>query len=76
MSAVLPWLLLAAVVTLLAAHVAIVIGLAKERAWTDALLALLVVPLAPYWAWRDGMKRRAYAWLAGVGLYALGVAIA
>lgn len=76
MNAVIPWLLLFAIVMLFCAHLAIAIGFAMERAWARAALALFVVPLAPYWAFRRGMTKRFVAWSLGLGLYALGIAMA
>jgi hypothetical protein len=75
-SVVLPWLLALAVTLLVVAHVAIAVGLVRERAYVRALVAFFVVPLAPYWAWQAGMRRRFVAWVFGLGLYALGVALA
>jgi hypothetical protein len=75
-TALVPWLLVGAVLLLLGAHVAIVVGVAQRRAFLRAVLVFFVVPLAPYWAWREGMRRRLIAWTLGLGLYALGVAIA
>jgi hypothetical protein len=57
------------------AHVAIVGGLARRRAWRKALAALLVPPLAPWWAFRLGMRARAYVWLGAVGAYAACVVV-
>jgi len=55
---------------LITAHVAIVIGLAlKEPRWRAAV-ALLVAPLAPYWAIASGMKARGWIWIGSVCLYA------
>ena len=70
-------LLVASLAALVAAHVALVIGLAqlKPRVWWRPLLAILLPPLAPYWGTRYGMRLRAYAWIAAIALYALGVAI-
>jgi hypothetical protein len=54
---------------LVTAHVAIVIGLVlKEPRWRAAV-ALLVAPLAPYWAIATGMKARGWAWIGSVCLY-------
>ena len=58
----------AAVVT---AHVAILFGLARRRRVAEALGALVVLPLAPYWAFTRGMRARAIAWIASAALYAV-----
>jgi hypothetical protein len=51
------------------AHLAIVYGLAFRLSFWRAVLALVVAPLAPYWAARNGMRVRAGVWLASVALY-------
>jgi hypothetical protein len=47
------------------AHVTILVGLARRAPRWRALVALVVVPLAPYWALRDRMRVRAVTWLVG-----------
>ena len=54
------------------AHVTIVVGLAARTPRARALAALVVAPLAPYWAVRERMRVRAAAWV--VGLVGYGVA--
>jgi hypothetical protein len=49
-------------------HVAIVAGLAGRAPRWRALPALVVAPLAPYWAWPT-MRRRAVLWLASAAAY-------
>lgn len=39
------------------------------------LVALVIVPLAPLWAFRAGMRGGVLAWWAGLGVYALAVAV-
>jgi len=61
------------------AHTAIAIGLARSRAEghvlrARALVALLVPPLAPWWAWQAGLRARTIVWGAALALYAIGVA--
>jgi hypothetical protein len=70
------YVLLAALVTLAASHVAIAVGLGKGGSWGRAAAALLIPPLAPWWAWSWGMRRRAIAWTTALVVYAIGVAIA
>lgn len=56
------------------AHVATVFGLATRTPRWRALVALLVLPLAPYWAARERMRARAVVWiLAALGYTAAGV---
>ena len=62
-----------ALLTFAGAHVSLVVGLARRHAWTRAVPALFVPPLAPWWGWEQGMRRRAIVWGVAVGLYALGV---
>lgn len=66
-----------ALVAFVGAHLAIVIGLFARRSWGRALGALVVLPLAPWWAWGPEARMRpwAIAWLAALGAYAaLGLA--
>lgn len=76
MRAALPYALFVALVAHAAVHVSIAAGLARRRAFAKAALAFFVAPLAPWWAWPAGMRRRTVAWLATIALYALGVALA
>ena len=52
-------------------HVAIVAGLLSRSPRWRAPLALLVPPLAPYWAMRERMRRRTALWLASLMVYIL-----
>ncbi len=56
----------------LGAHAWLLVGIAKEdpRRWR-AGVAFLVPPLAPYWGWKLGMTRRAYAWLGALAVYTI-----
>ena len=55
---------------LLTAHLTIVVGLVLgARPWR-APLALVLAPLAPYWALRSNMRARAGLWLLAASLYA------
>ncbi|MDP9002081.1 MAG: hypothetical protein M3O46_18465 [Myxococcota bacterium] len=58
------------------AHVALVAGLAHLHPRWRALLAVAIPPLAPWWGWRAGMRRRTIAWGVALLLYAFGAAIA
>ncbi|HEY2510246.1 MAG TPA: hypothetical protein VGI39_05300 [Polyangiaceae bacterium] len=68
------WLAVA-LVAQVAAHVALLTGLALRQPRWRALVALVVPPLAPVWGWSDGMRKRAYAWGVSLAAYALGIAI-
>ncbi len=61
---------------LVTAHVVIVAGLAARSPRWRALLALVIAPLAPYYAFRARMPFRATVWLAGLVLYAVARALA
>jgi hypothetical protein len=73
---VIPYVLLLALVAHIGAHVAIVVELARKKQWTRAALALFVSPLAPYFGWREGLKRRVFVWAGALLVYAVTVAIA
>jgi hypothetical protein len=50
-------------------HVAIVFGLLRRSPRWHALVALVVPPFAPYWAWREDMRIRASLWMGAVVVY-------
>ncbi|MEP7123614.1 MAG: hypothetical protein ABJE95_21980 [Byssovorax sp.] len=56
---------------LVTVHVVAVFGLARRRLFAAALGSLVIPPLAPYFAFTQGMPARAIAWLAGAALYAV-----
>lgn len=68
-------LLLIGLVAFAGTHVAIVAELARRREWWRALVALLVAPFAPWWAWERGLRRRALAWIGALGVYAFGIVV-
>lgn len=55
--------------SLVTAHLAIAVGLVAKTPRWRALVALVVAPLAPYWAWREHMRVRAGLWAAGLVVY-------
>lgn len=61
---------------LVTAHVATVFGLLLRRHGAAALGALVVPPLAPYWAFTRGMRSRAIVWIAAAVLYGVALALA
>jgi hypothetical protein len=63
--------MIAAFASLVTAHVAIAWGLATEAPRWRALAALVVPPLAPYYAARARMRVRAAAWVCALVAYAL-----
>ncbi|MEM1031017.1 MAG: hypothetical protein AAGN82_11745 [Myxococcota bacterium] len=64
--------LLSSFATWMTVHAAIAVrlGLAGPRR-RDALWALLVPPLAPWWAWRRKWRFSAGLWVTAVAVYAL-----
>ena len=67
------WLLAAALVVFVGAHVALVVGLGRARSWKVAAVALVLPPLAPWWGWGAGLRKATIAWCAALALYTLGV---
>ncbi len=52
-------------------HVVVVAGLLAHRPRWRGLVALVVVPLAPYWAMRERMRVRGALWIGAAALYAV-----
>lgn len=50
-------------------HVAIVLGLVVRDPRWRAIVALVVPPLAPYWALQSGMRKRGIVWIGSVVVY-------
>lgn len=50
-------------------HLSVVWGLARRPPRRDAAIAFLLVPAAPWLAWRHGMKTRAILWPVALVLY-------
>jgi hypothetical protein len=69
----LPSLAFAALVT---THVRLLFGLLKRPPRLRALWALLVPPLAPFWAYRDELRGWATAWAIALATYALALFVA
>ncbi len=62
---------LVAFALLVTVHFAIAFGLVQRRPRSRALVAFVVVPLAPYLAWRERMTVRASLWVASALAYAV-----
>jgi hypothetical protein len=60
----------------LGAHLALVVGLARCGPVWRAMAAFVIPPLAPWWGWAAGMRRRTIVWGAALALYGIGVAVA
>ncbi len=77
MRAALGWTLLGALVLHVALHVALTVQNAREPGrGLRALAGFLLPPLGFWWALEAGHRRLAFAWLATLAAYALGVALA
>jgi hypothetical protein len=61
---------------LVTAHVAITYGLAWRTPRWRAPVGFLVMPLAPYWAWREGMRVRAGIWVGALVVYVIATVVA
>lgn len=61
--------LIVAFATLVTAHVALVAGLAGRPPRWRALAALVVFPLAPWWARGERMHRRLVLWVTSAVVY-------
>ena len=76
MRIVIPYVLVVALAAHIGAHLAIVVELARKKAWARAALAFFVSPLAPYFGWKEGMRRRVFVWGGALFVYAVAVAVA
>lgn len=68
------WVIAAVVVAFAAwitAHITIAVSLASRRPRWRAPAALLVVPLAPFWAARSGMRVRSAIWIVSAVVYGI-----
>jgi hypothetical protein len=61
---------------LVTAHVTIVFGLLRRAPRWRAPLALVIAPLAPWWAWRERMRVRAWLWSIALVVYAAAMVLA
>jgi hypothetical protein len=67
--------LVAAFAVLATAHVTIAVGLLRRRRRWRSLVALVVAPLALYWAIRERMTARSVAWALGAVGYVVARAL-
>jgi hypothetical protein len=63
--------LLVAFALLVTIHVTLAVGLARRRSRRDALVALALPPLAPWWGWKEGMTLRSATWILAAAVYAI-----
>jgi hypothetical protein len=61
--------LVVAFAALVTAHLSLVAALARTRAWWRAVVALVVVPLAPIWGYRERLRVRTGLWVASATVY-------
>jgi hypothetical protein len=61
---------------LVTVHASSLLGLAVRAPRWHALTALLVPPLAPYWAARGHMRVRAGLWIGSLAVYILVLVVA
>lgn len=66
----------AAFAALVTVHVATLFGLARRKHFREALGALILPPLAPYWACTRGMRARGIAWFVTATLYGVAFVLA
>ena len=76
MATLFSYVLLLALAAHAGAHVALLVTLARKKPRYRALVAFVLPPLAPYYGWMAGRGRLSLVWLAGLGVYAAGVALA
>ncbi|MBX3199181.1 MAG: hypothetical protein KF894_13705 [Labilithrix sp.] len=69
-------LLVVAFALVITTHVAIAIGLAKRTPRWRGAVALVLPPLAPYWAWQERMRTRVGLWAGGLLLYVIMLVLA
>jgi hypothetical protein len=62
--------------SLVTAHVAVVHGIASTGNRSRAAAALVIVPLAPYAAFRSGLPIRAAVWIVAALAYAVALFLA
>lgn len=73
MTTALTVLVAVALVGFLVAHVVLLAVLVRTKPRYRAFVALVVPPLAPYWAWSAGGRRAVWAWGAALALYSAAV---
>ena len=67
--------LVGAFAVLVTAHVTLALGLCRRTPRWRAPVAFVVVPLAPAWGWRTGMRARSAIWVAAAVVYAVAAVV-
>jgi len=57
-------------------HVSLVFSLAGRTPRWRALVGLVVPPLAPFWGWRERMRKRSLMWLSCAAVYVVSLTLA
>jgi hypothetical protein len=52
-------------------HAMLAYGLTRRVPWWRGPVALVVLPLAPYWGFRSGMRIRSTVWVTAAVVYAV-----
>jgi hypothetical protein len=67
--------LVVAFAILVTAHVSLGVGLARRAPRWQCALALVALPLAPWWGWRQRMRIRSVVWVVAAVVYAVTFAL-
>lgn len=62
--------LFCALLAFVCVHVSLVVGIARTNK-PRAALSLVIPPLAPFWGYELGLRRRAHAWLGALASYVI-----
>jgi hypothetical protein len=57
-------------------HVLLALGLARRPPRWRALVGLVVIPLAPWWAWQERMRVRVGLWAGVLAVYVVALTLA
>jgi hypothetical protein len=67
--------LIVAFATLVTVHVTLAAGIARRESRWRGLVALVVVPLAPWWGWRERMRVRGVLWMIAAVVYGVSLGL-
>jgi hypothetical protein len=68
--------LVVAFATLITAHIALGVGLARRAPHWWGALAIVAFPLAPWWGWQQRMRIRTVVWVVAAVVYAVAIVLA